>query len=169
MNALTSTAPPLPRRHWGADPITLAVGTSNVRFNTLRLHGALLVAGQSTASISNVQSALLLAEFVFGGILAVVVFGGATVVGLRASAPSELIRRRQAEFTADASHELRTPISVIQAEVGLALDRPREPDEYRDVLERVGRESGRLRRIVEDLLWLARADDEQPAARRRRN
>lgn len=163
VSALTSTAPPLPRRHWGVDPITLAVGTSNVRFNTLRLHGALLVAGQSTASISNVQSALLLAEFVFGGILAVVVFGGATVVGLRASAPSELIRRRQAEFTADASHELRTPISVIQAEVGLALDRPREPDEYRDVLERVGRESGRLRRIVEDLLWLARADDEQPA------
>ena len=103
-----------------------------------------------------------LAELVFGGILAVVVFGGATVVGLRASAPSELIRRRQAEFTADASHELRTPISVIEAEVGLALDRPRDLAEYRDVLKRVGRESGRLRRIVEDLLWLARADDELP-------
>jgi signal transduction histidine kinase len=161
VTALTSTAPPLPRRHWGADPITLAVGTSNVRFDTLRLQGTLLVAGQSTASISNVQSALLLAELVFGGILAVVVFGGATVVGLRASAPSELIRRRQAEFTADASHELRTPISVIEAEVGLALDRPRAPAEYRNVLKRVGRESRRLRRIVEDLLWLARADDEQ--------
>ena len=162
VTALTSTAPPLPRRHWGADSITLTVGNSNVRFNTLRVHGTLLVAGQSTASISNVQSTLLLAELVFGGILAVVVFGGATAVGLRASAPSELIRRRQAEFTADASHELRTPISVIEAEVGLALDRPRDPAEYRDVLERVGRESDRLRRIVEDLLWLARADDKQP-------
>ena len=120
------------------------------------------MAGQSTASMSNVQSTLLVAELVFGVILAVAVFGGATVVGLRASAPSELIRRRQAEFTADASHELRTPISVIEAEVGLALDRPREPD-YRDVLERVGRESTRLRRIGEDLLWLARADSEQHA------
>ena len=128
----------------------------------MRVHDALLVAGQSTASISNVQSALLVAELVFGGILAAVVFAGATVVGLRASAPSELVRRRQAEFTADASHELRTPISVIEAEVGLALDRPRDTAAYREALERVGRESGRLRRIVEDLLWLARVDSEQP-------
>ncbi|MFZ0248545.1 MAG: HAMP domain-containing sensor histidine kinase [Acidimicrobiales bacterium] len=162
--ALTSTAPPLPQHHWDANPVTLAVGTSNVRFDTLRVRGTLLVAGQSAASISNAQSVLLVAELVFGGILAVVVFGGATVVGLRASAPSELVRRRQAEFTADASHELRTPISVIEAEVGLALDRPREPAEYREVLQRVGRESNRLRRIVEDLLWLARADDETPLA-----
>ena len=107
------------------------------------------------------QSTLLVAELVFGVILAVAVFGGAMVVGLRASAPSELVRRRQAEFTADASHELRTPISVIEAEVGLALDRPRDPAAYREALERVGRESTRLRRIVEDLLWLARADSEQ--------
>ena len=161
VTALTPTAPPLPRRHWGAGPLTLALGNSNFRFNTLRLPGSLLVAGQSTASISNVQSALLVAELVFGGILAVVVFAGATIVGLRASAPSELIRLRLAEFTAVASHELRTPISVIEAEVGLALDRPREPSAYREVLERVGRESTRLRRIVEDLLWLARADSEQ--------
>jgi signal transduction histidine kinase len=164
VSALTATAPPLPQRHWDANPVTLAVGTSRVRFDTLRVGDTLLVAGQSAASISSVQSALLVAELVFGGILAVVVFGGATVVGLRASAPSELVRRRQAEFTADASHELRTPISVIEAEIGLALDRPRQPGEYREVLQRVGGESNRLRRIVEDLLWLARADDEMPLA-----
>jgi signal transduction histidine kinase len=164
VTALTSTAPSLPPRHWDANPVTLAVGTSKVRFDTLRVRGTLLVAGQSAAPISNVQSALLVAEVVFGAILAVVVFGGATVVGLRASAPSELVRRRQAEFTADASHELRTPISVIEAEIGLALDRPREPAAYREVLQRVGRESNRLRRIVEDLLWLARVDDEMPLA-----
>src|SRR3984957_312972 len=162
--ALPPTAPPLPQRHWDTNPVTLAVGTSNVRFDTLQVGDRLLVAGESAASITNVQSALLVAELVFGCILAVVVFGGATVVGLRASAPSELVRRRQAEFTADASHELRTPISVIEAEIGLALDRPRDRAEYREVLQRVGRESNRLRRIVEDLLWLARADDEMPLA-----
>jgi signal transduction histidine kinase len=112
------------------------------------------------ANASNIQTTLLLAEAVFGAILAVIVFCGAIMVGLRAAAPSELVRRRQAEFTADASHELRTPISVIEAEVDLALDRPRDPVAYRDVLERVSQESTRLRRIVEDLLWLARADDE---------
>ncbi len=162
VTALKSTAPPLPSRLWGPDPVTFDIGTSAFRFDTLRVHDDVLVAGQSTASSSSVQSALLVAEVVFGVILAVALFGGATVVGLRASAPSELVRRRQAEFTADASHELRTPISVIEAEVGLALVRPRDPATYREVLERVGRENTRLRRIVEDLLWLARADSEQP-------
>ena len=161
VTALRSTAPSLPSRHWGPDPVTLDIGTSAFRFDTMRVHNDVLLAGQSTASNSSVQSALLVAEVVFGMILAVALFGGATVVGLRASAPSELVRRRQAEFTADASHELRTPISVIEAEVGLALDRPRDPATYREVLERVGRENTRLRRIVEDLLWLARADSEQ--------
>ncbi len=127
VTALTATAPPLPARHWGPGPVTLDIGGSAFRFDTLRVHDAVLVAAQSTAATSNVQSALLVAELVFGVILAVAVFAGATVVGLRASAPSELVRRRQAEFTADASHELRTPISVIEAEVGLALDRPRDP------------------------------------------
>ncbi len=157
---LTPSAPPLPSRHWDSGPVTLNVGTSTFRFDALRSHDTVLVAGQSMAGTSSVQSALLLAELVFGVILAVVVFAGATVVGLRASAPSEMVRRRQADFTADASHELRTPISVIEAEVELALDRPRDPAAYREVLERVGRESARLRRIVEDLLWLARADSE---------
>ncbi len=160
VTALTPTAPPLPLRHWGPAPVTLAVGTSSFRFDTLRTGGTVLVAGQSLAGASNTQSTLLVAELVFGCILAVATFAGATVVGLRASAPSELVRRRQAEFTADASHELRTPISVIEAEVDLALSRPRESAAYRDVLERVGQEGTRLRRIVEDLLWLARADNQ---------
>jgi signal transduction histidine kinase len=159
-SALTPSAPALPVRQWGTDPTTLNVGTSSFRFDALRAGGAVLVAGQSLAETSNVRSTLLVAELVFGAILAVATFAGATVVGLRASAPSELVRRRQAEFTADASHELRTPISVIDAEVELALDRPRDPAAYREVLERVSQESTRLRGIVEDLLWLARADDQ---------
>jgi signal transduction histidine kinase len=157
---LTPGAPTLPASGWGQGPVSLPVGGSTFRFDSRQVHGSTLVAGQSMAGTASVQSTLLVAELVFGAILAVAVFVGATVVGLRASAPSELVRRRQAEFTADASHELRTPISVIEAEVGLALDRPRDAAAYRDVLSRVGRESARLHRIVEDLLWLARADDE---------
>jgi len=160
VTALTPSAPALPVRHWSAGPVTMNVGTSSFRFDTLRAGDTVLVAGQSMAGTSNVQTTLLAAELVFGAILAVATFAGATVVGLRASAPSELVRRRQAEFTADASHELRTPISVIEAEVELALDRPRDPAAYRDVLERVSQESARLRGIVEDLLWLARADNQ---------
>jgi signal transduction histidine kinase len=84
------------------------------------------------------------------------------MVGLRASAPIEEVRRRQTEFTADASHELRTPLSVIEAEIELALSRNRDPAAYRETLRRVSTESARLRSIVNDLLWLARADGEAP-------
>jgi signal transduction histidine kinase len=160
VTALTPGAPALPATGWGPGPVSMTVGDSRFRLQSRQVRGTTLVAGQSLAGTANVQSTLLVAELVFGAILAVAVFAGATVVGLRASAPSESVRRRQAEFTADASHELRTPISVIEAEVGLALDRPRHAVEYREVLSRVGHESTRLRRIVEDLLWLARADDE---------
>jgi signal transduction histidine kinase len=160
VTAFDPASPPLPKRTWGTGPVTLAEGTSTFRFDTLQAGGRQLVSGQSMANVSNVQSTLLVAEVVFGVILAVAVFAGALIVGLRASAPSELVRRRQAEFTADASHELRTPISVMEAEVDLALSRPRDAAAYRDVLERLGGESRRLRRIVEDLLWLARADSE---------
>ncbi len=157
---LVSGAPALPTRRWNNRPMTLSLNGSTFRFASVPAGRSELVAGQSLASTDNVHSTLVLAELVFGAILAVAVFAGATIVGLRASAPSELVRRRQAEFTADASHELRTPISVIEAEVDLALDRPRDAQDYEEVLQRVGAESERLRRIVEDLLWLARADDE---------
>jgi signal transduction histidine kinase len=160
---LTPGAPKLPTHRWDPVPVSVAVGNSTFRFDAVRAGGTTLVAGQSMANTSSIQTTLLVAELSFGAILAVTVFSGAIMVGLRAAAPSELVRRRQAEFTADASHELRTPISVIEAEVGLALDRPRDPVAYRDVLKRVGQESSRLRRIVEDLLWLARADEPIPA------
>lgn len=160
VKAITPGAPKLPGQGLGSAPVSLPVGRSTFRFDSVRLNGTTLIAGQSMASVSNIQKTLLLAELSFGVFLAVGVFFGAIMVGLRAAAPSELVRRRQAEFTADASHELRTPISVIEAEVDLALDRPRDPAAYRDVLGRVGHEITRLRGIVENLLWLARADDD---------
>ncbi len=105
-----------------------------------------------------VRNELLVAEALLGALLLLVTFVGSFVVGLRASAPIEEIRKRQAEFTADASHELRTPLSVIEAEVDLALSRERDARNYQATLRRISSESGRLRSIVEDLLWLARAD-----------
>src|SRR6476661_4194696 len=62
------------------------------------------------------------------------------------------------EFTADASHELRTPLSVIEAHTSLALAQERSPEWYRNAFGRIDRESQRMRRLLEDLLWLARFD-----------
>jgi heavy metal sensor kinase len=61
-------------------------------------------------------------------------------------------------FTADASHELRSPLANVKSTVELALGRPRSAEDYRAALASVGEEAERLRRIVEDLLLLARAD-----------
>ena len=66
--------------------------------------------------------------------------------------------KRQREFTGDASHELRTPLSLIQAEATLALQRARSPEEYQKSLESIAEEAEHMSRIIEQLLFLARAD-----------
>jgi two-component system, OmpR family, sensor kinase len=64
----------------------------------------------------------------------------------------------QRRFTADASHELRSPLTAMRGEVEVALRRPRSPEEYVEVLESTLEEVIRLSRISEDLLTLARSD-----------
>jgi len=69
--------------------------------------------------------------------------------------------KQQARFVADASHELRTPISVLSMHCELALSRERKPDEYQKTLTTCLRASDRMRSLVEDLLMLAKADSGQ--------
>jgi len=66
--------------------------------------------------------------------------------------------QRMTQFTADASHELRTPISVMRANAEITLRKPRSDVEYRDALEKILDESERVSRLIEQLLLLARAD-----------
>jgi heavy metal sensor kinase len=65
---------------------------------------------------------------------------------------------RITEFTADASHELRTPIALIHTEAELALRRSRDASEYREALQQILVESDRTAKLIEELLALARAD-----------
>lgn len=64
----------------------------------------------------------------------------------------------QARFTSDASHELRTPVSVILTQAQGALARERSPAEYREALEACQRAAHRMRKLTESLLALARLD-----------
>lgn len=65
---------------------------------------------------------------------------------------------RQRQFTSEASHQLRTPLTAILGQVEVALRRERSGDEYRRALAVVQGQGAHLRRLVESLLYLARAD-----------
>jgi heavy metal sensor kinase len=65
---------------------------------------------------------------------------------------------RITEFTADASHELRTPVSLIRTEAELALRRSRGEAEYKESLRHILMEAERTTGLIEQLLSLARAD-----------
>ncbi len=65
---------------------------------------------------------------------------------------------RITQFTADASHELRTPISLVRTEAELALRRSRGEAEYREALRHILLEAERTTSLIEQLLSLARAD-----------
>lgn len=61
-------------------------------------------------------------------------------------------------FTADASHELRSPLATMQNTIDITLEQPRTVEEHRATLMNIGVDVTRLSAIVEDLLLLARAD-----------
>jgi two-component system heavy metal sensor histidine kinase CusS len=65
---------------------------------------------------------------------------------------------RLSQFSADLAHELRTPIGNMLGEAQVALTRERSPDEYRTVVESAAAECERLSSIIDNLLFLARAE-----------
>ena len=65
----------------------------------------------------------------------------------------------QRRFMADASHELRTPVSIMRTAADVTLSQPvRDEGDYRDALTTVSQQTSRLTRLVDDMLVLARAD-----------
>lgn len=69
----------------------------------------------------------------------------------------------QRRFTTDASHELRSPLSRLRAELEITLRRPRQSAEYEETLRSCLDEVERLSQLTEELLTLARLDAEGPA------
>ena len=65
---------------------------------------------------------------------------------------------RITQFTADDSHELRTPVALIRTRAEVTLANPRTNDQYREALSEVLVESERISALIENLMLLARAD-----------
>jgi heavy metal sensor kinase len=64
----------------------------------------------------------------------------------------------QRQIVQDLSHELKTPITILRGQLEVALKRPRTPEEYENVLKAGLGEIETIRRIIDDLLMLARLD-----------
>jgi signal transduction histidine kinase len=157
----TTSAPALPASLRTVGSARQAsVGGVDLRVSGVAVDDGRVVAAVSMAPVSRAVTTMLVAEAIFGPLLLAAVFLGSLAIAFRVAGPVERARRRHVAFTADASHELRTPLAVIEAETTLALGAQRDAPAYRESLERVAGESGRLRRIVDDLLWLARFDAE---------
>jgi heavy metal sensor kinase len=73
--------------------------------------------------------------------------------------------RRITQFTADASHELRTPVSLIRTQAEIALRRNRSEEEYRAALTEIMDEAKHVSALIEDLMLLARADTDSHTLR----
>ena len=154
-----TTIPTLPPAYYRVSgPETVTINGVDMRIAGAAASDDYVVVAQSLNSVAQAQSTVITAELVIGPALLLIVFLGAVAIGRRVALPIDRARVRQLEFTADASHELRTPLSVIEAETTLALGRDREAEWYQAAFRRVDGESKRMRRLLDDLLWLARFD-----------
>ncbi len=78
----------------------------------------------------------------------------------------EILVEQQRRFTADASHELKTPLTVIKANSSLTLATQPDREGYQEAMEEIDHAANSMNRLVQDLLLLARADEAQAGRNR---
>jgi signal transduction histidine kinase len=109
----------------------------------------------------------LTADFQFIAVAVVTVVEMLTVTVLvRVGVEKERLLDGLTRFTADAAHELRTPLSTIRNTADVTLQRRREPDQYIASLEHIRDEATRLTVLTDGLLLLARGDTKSLYVRR---
>lgn len=131
-------------------------------------HGSVLLGAEITAEkhlIENITWILFILTIVFSLIFA---FLGHYFAG-QAMKPIKLAFAKQEKFTSDASHELRTPLSIFYSSVDLLTREEKEKLSPfgQEVLEDVKKEAHLMNKLVNDLLLLARSDQNQLTMDRR--
>ena len=121
--------------------------------------GLFLLVGSPRHSLENISTHRYWITLLLGITL---VFIGSLLLSKKAVRPIEQAWQKQLDFTADASHELRTPIAVIQTNLELVIDSPKETIESQmKWLKNIETENKRMAKLVTDLLTLSRADTSQ--------
>ena len=146
----------------GCDWRTVSLANaSRLRLYTHRLPKdfapAMLQVGRSLDDQDRVLRQLLMFILILGGASVVFLGGGSWWLAGRSVVPAQKAWQRQQVFVANASHELRAPLTFIRTSVEVAL-RSVLPDRPRQLLEDVVGESDHMSALVEDLLLLSRLD-----------
>src|SRR5260221_4878326 len=113
------------------------------------------------ATIERIAAALVIADVVAVALVSV----AAWVLASRTLRPIREAHIRQRRFVADASHEVRTPLSAIRATAEEAAGRNASPEELQAALTRIATSAEGLSRLTNDLLLLARTDERLTARR----
>ena len=92
------------------------------------------------------------------------VHGDGAVLVLHDISDLRRVDRVRRDFVANVSHELRTPLTAVRGYVEALMEEPTEPEQRRKFLEVIDRHTGRMERLVRDLLRLARLDAQQETA-----
>ena len=131
---------------------------SYIRWQTERGNQYIVLQDRSN-DVYRLQS--LLWKLILVGAVGAIAFWGISVLLARwAVRPIARVLEQQRHFVADASHELKTPLSVIMANASLVLSHPEKSvAEERKWLEYIQEEGERMNGLVTSLLYLARSDD----------
>lgn len=137
----------------GGEPVRLLTYPSHSEGLTLYFQ-----AGRPLIEQALILQRWLIGLLVVGGSMAASAAWVSWVIAGRATRPVQATWARQREFIANASHELRAPLTLIQlsAEVALRQDTPQ--DERRELLAGVAQETRHMNALINDLLLLSRAD-----------
>lgn len=144
--------------HYQSEPIQL---DHRMRVQRFRLDDGLSMIAVAVADEAPLEVRYLWLISVFGlvGVLAAVLLRiGGTFLVRQSMSPVMRSLAQLRQFSADASHELRSPLAVIRSHADVALQRPRTSEEYEETLRRIVGESRRLSRIVEEMLQLSRVE-----------
>lgn len=90
--------------------------------------------------------------------------GGGAVLVLHDISDLRRVDRVRRDFVANVSHELRTPLTAVRGYVEALMEEPLDPPQRKKFLEVIDRHTGRMERLVRDLLRLARLDAQQEIA-----
>jgi signal transduction histidine kinase len=107
-----------------------------------------------TVALEQLQEIIL----ILNGLLLFIIPAGSWFLTTKTLEPTLKAHEEQKKFVSDASHEMRTPLSILSGEMEVVLKKNRKAEEYKRIIASSKQEIDRLSRLVESLLFLARND-----------